>query len=150
MDTGENAWAVAQAIENLLGLVDAAVPPEELEGMRDEARRVVFELCSTVILRDGKCDSGERELLDRLLNFGGEGEIRYLLEYTAQWDETSKTIPRFFVEAATRDVDLVRSILCEIQFIGNNVAISDGDFQAVERKIVRNMSHFWRNSSRLR
>jgi tellurite resistance protein len=142
MDANESAWVVREAIENLLEYVAAAVSPEDLQGMRDEAKKLVIELCSTVILADGRCDSGEREFLHLLVKLDEQRENRFLLEQTALWDGSSKTVPRFFEVAVARDPDLARSMLREIQFIGNNVAIGDGDFQAVERKTVRNYVAF--------
>ena len=146
MDAGDTAWAVAEAIRNLIEHVEAIAPPHELDCMRDEAKCVVFELCSKVMLADGKFDSGERELLQRLVNLGEHDGTRFLQQHTVRWDETSKTIPHFFKSAVTQDPDTARSMLREIQFIANNVAIGDGDFQAVERQTVKDYLAFLEES----
>lgn len=147
MDTNidGNVWVVQDAISSLLELVDSISQnrlPEEREDFRSEMQKVILMLTAAIILADGKYMEGEHALIRQLVELGDTpgGELSYLNEYTSLWATAAREVPKFFRAAidhdTSEDTDFARSILREIQRLGNHVAISDGKFRTKERGIV--------------
>lgn len=144
--SGDTVWAVSEAIENLIELVDsvAQVGGAVRDQMRLEAEHTVCMLTSAVILADGEYEPGEglfiRHLFDVNQNQESEQDLRWLIEQSERWKAASQEIPGFVRAAvlcdAKQESETARSMLREIQFIGNNVAISDSEFQTTERETV--------------
>lgn len=136
----DTAWAVHQAILNLLELVESIVvdgDPQEIEELYAEAKQTIGRLCAVVVFADGDYGADEHTLIVHLLDMGAdaESEVSDLNEWSLDWEDRSKRVPRFFQLAVLRGGD-ARSMLREIQFIGNNVCISDGVFEGKERIVV--------------
>lgn len=145
----DTVWAVRESILNLLELVDAASETdaaEILDTHREEAMTTVLMLALAVMIADGKYQAGEdlfiRHLVDMERNpdWGGSD----LNELASKWKSAAVTIPGFFRAASG---DTARAMLREIQFIGNNVSISDGDFQGAEREEVAKYIGFLEDST---
>lgn len=146
---GDGEWAMRDAYANLLELVDSVAQVDEAadrEKLRTEAQETVLMLIAAVIVADGKYEAGEQAFIRTLVNYGDKpgGEMGYLNEYAALWMTASKEVPNF-LQAAVR-CGVARSMLCEIQRIGNYTCISDGKFQERERKIVAQYVAFLENS----
>jgi len=147
----DTVWSVQQAILNLLELVDSvahAEGPEKRENLRAEARRTILMLTADIVIADGICQAGEQAFVRHLVDLSdlpGE-DLSYVNEYAALWAAASKVVPRFFSAAVRCDTDIAHSMLREIQFIGNNVCISDREFQAKEREAVAHYVAFLEDS----
>lgn len=135
----DTVWAVREAILNLLELVDATAEADGdviRDKYREEAMTTVLMLAIAVMIADGKYIAGEdlfiRHLvdMDRNPDWGGSD----LNEIFSKWMSASTKVPEFF-RAATRS-GTAQAMLREIQFIGNNVSICDGEFQGAEREEV--------------
>jgi hypothetical protein len=116
---------------------------EEQDALRSEAEKTILRFIAAIVLADGQYRSGEKGLVSFLVDWTAKegGEARYLNEYAAKWSETSDEIPKFF-EAAVRydvanDTDAARTILRNIQLIGNNVCACDSRGGPKERAIVQ-------------
>jgi hypothetical protein len=144
-NTDDTVWAVREAYLNLLELVDTASQDSEAESrksLREEAEQTVLMFAAAVILADGKYDPREQEFVRLFTNIsGGTGkELTHLNEFARKWVEAATRIPAFFHAALKHDMkygtSLAQMMMGELQFIGNNVSISDKRFRAAEVKIV--------------
>lgn len=137
----DTVWAVQQAIMNLLDLVDSVAQTDsegDRERLRAEAKKTVLILTAAIIIADGKYEAAEQAFIRHLVDLSDEPgvELSYLNEYAAQWMTASIEVPCFFRAAVANGGDVARSMLREIQFIGNNICISDSEFQSKERESV--------------
>lgn len=146
-----NVWAVREACESLFELVDSVqqvrltVSREEL---RADAQKTVLMMTAAIIMADGKYDASEQVFIQNLVNLSDmpRGELRFLNEYASLWSIKSKDIPCFFQAAIILNSNIARSMLCEIQRIGNYVSICDGALRPSKRKIVAQYVEFLENS----
>jgi hypothetical protein len=139
----DTAWAVREAIMNLLELVESLVENdnyEEREVFQEEVKKTVSMFAAAIVAADGKYGPEERALISHLV--GGSDapdfELSDLNEQSEAWKSASQLVPKFFRRSVLME-GVSRAILREIQFIGNNVCISDGDFHGEERILV---SHY--------
>ena len=146
----DTVWAVREAYLNLLEFVDTASQdsgPESRKRLREEAEQTVLMFAAAVILADGQYDPREQEFVRLFTNITGgtAKELTYLNEYAGKWAGPAARIPDFFQVARKHDVkfgtSLAQSIMGELQFIGNNVSISDKRFRAAEIKVVNSYLH---------
>lgn len=150
-DSDGNVWAVREAFENLLELVDSveqvglAVDREE---QRSDAQKTVLMMTAAIIMADGKYDASEQVFIQNLVNLHDMpgGELRFLNEYNSLWWIKSKDVPCFFHAAIKDNSSIAHSMLCEIQRIGNYVSICNGEFLASKRKIVAQYLEFLESS----
>ena len=142
MDTENinSVWAVQEGYLNLLELVDSTAVREDKEFLRAEAQKTVLMLTAALIMVDGKYNDGEQALVRHLVDYSDKpgGELRYLNEYASLWEVKSNVIPHFIHAAVRCDRDIARSMLCEIQSIGNNVCVSGRNYQKKQREIIMN------------
>ena len=142
MDTENNnsVWAVQEGYLNLLELVDSIAVREDRGFLRAEVQKTVLMLTAALIMVDGKYNDGEQALIRHLVDYSDKpgGELRYLNEYASLWEVESKAIPHFIHAAVRCDRDIARSMLCEIQSIGNNVCVSGRNYQKKQREIIMN------------
>ena len=138
IERNNSACAVQEGYLNLLELVDSTAVSEDKELLRADAQKTVLMLTAALIMVDGKYNDGEQALIRHLVDYSDKpgGELRYLNEYASLWEVESKVIPHFIHAAVRCDRNIARSMLCEIQFIGNNVCVSGWKFQQKQRKII--------------
>jgi tellurite resistance protein len=139
--------AVQESVLNLLELVEQAARgqnPQEVEALCDEAQQTVLKMIAAIVLADKKYDAGEQAFLNLLVDWRKKpgGEMQYVNEFAEGWRVASMQVPYFFQAAADHDTrqhtELARAIMREIQLIGNNTCVSDGQFEATEHEVVRN------------
>ena len=139
------AYAVQSSVLELfkpierIARVNTSVKDSEL---KDDAQRTVLMFIAAIIAADNSYNTGQKSFLSVLVNtdnFPG-GEPRYLKEYAARWEEASKRTPKFIEVAREHDAqnksDMVRSMLLQIQMIGNTAATSDGAASSARNRVV--------------
>jgi tellurite resistance protein len=145
-DTNAIVKAVQESVKNLLELVEQATrgrSAEEIEGLKEEARKTVFMMIAAIVLADEKYADGERAFLNLLVDWSQKpgGEMRYLNEYAGAWKTACIQVPRFFQAGVDHDrrvhTELARGMIREMELIGNNTCVSDGQFEATEHEVVR-------------
>ncbi len=139
----DTVWVVQQALLNLLDMIDSfANANEEVNRLvlREDAEQTILALTSAIILADGKCDKDEKNFIRHLVGDESDVDMGNLNDYAARWNGVSKSIPTFFRAAVQYDLadgaGIAASMLREIQFIGNNVCISNREFEVKERECV--------------
>lgn len=97
---------------------------------------------------DGQLDPQESAFLRLLIDFEERpnAELAYLRQYSERWQQMDKKVPEFFRVAVESDAknktDTARGIMREIQFIGNNCAVTDTRFAGSEVTIIRRYLRF--------
>jgi hypothetical protein len=140
-------FTVQSAFLELLELTEKVTHdenPETQEAFREEAQRMVLMFIAAIIVASREYKPTERSFIALLVDCQNKpgGEIRYLNEYAARWAEGSNRIPQFFAAAVQYDsvhgTNTARAMLCQIQLIGNNTCVSDGNSCGSRRDIVKN------------
>jgi hypothetical protein len=117
--------------------------PENQESFREEAERTILMFIAAIVLASREYKPEERSFLSLLVNWQDKpsGEARYLNEYATRWAETAKDVPQFFAAAVRHDLvhetNIARAMLCQIQLIGNNAGVADGNACGARRDVVR-------------
>ena len=146
-DTNAIVKSVQESMRNLLELVEQATrgqSAEEIEGLKEEARKTVFMMIAAIVMADEKYADGERAFLNLLVDWRQRpgGEMRYLNEHAGAWRTACIQVPRFSHAGADHDrrlhTELARGMIREMELIGNNTCVSDGQFEATEHEVVRN------------
>ncbi len=146
-DTNAIVRAVQESVRTLLELVEQAArerTAEEIESLKEEARKTVFMMIAAIVLADQKYADGERAFLNLLVDWSQRpgGEMRYLNEYAGAWKTACIEVPLFFQVGVDHDrrlhTDLARGMMRALELIGNNTCVSDGQFEATEHEVVRN------------
>lgn len=117
--------------------------PENQESFRQEAEKTILMFIAAIVLASREYKPEERSFLSLLVNWQEKpgGEARYLNEYASRWVETAKDVPQFFAAAVRHDsvheTNIARAMLCQIQLIGNNAGVADGNACGARRDVVR-------------
>ncbi len=127
----------------LTGEITREDNPEKQESFREEAEKTILMFIAAIVLASREYRPEERSFLSLLVNWQDKpgGEARYLNEYATRWAETAKHVPQFFAAAVRHDLahesNIARAMLCQIQFIGNNACVADGNASGARRDVVR-------------
>ncbi len=153
MSANAAVHAVQDSVQNLFEAVDQAArgkSAEELAELHDEIQRLVLMMMAAIVLADSQYDAAEKAFMNLLVDSSKKagGESRFLEEYAERWKTASMRVPQFFQAAVEHDLrchtDLAREMIRQIQFIGNTVCITDGDFNPSEHNVVQNYILFLR------
>jgi len=139
--------AVLELFELIEDIAKIDVSDKEQE-FKDDAQRTVLMFIAAIILADRNYNPTQRSFLSLLVNCGDlpGGEARYLNEYAVRWVEASKQVPGFFEAAIRHDADhqteVARSMLRQIQLIGNNACAADGCVRPGQNQMVQQYIKF--------
>lgn len=117
--------------------------PEKQESFREEAEKTILMFIAAIVVASRKYEPEERSFLSLLVNWQDKpgGEARYLNEYATRWVKAAKDVPQFFAAAVRHDLvhetNIARAMLCQIQLIGNNAGVADGNACGARRDVVR-------------
>jgi len=117
--------------------------PESKEAFRDEAEKTILMFIAAIVLASREYTPEAHSFLSLLVNSQDKpgGETRYLNEYAARWQNAHNVVPQFFAAAvhhdSIHDTNIARAILCQIQLIGNNTCVADGNAYGAKRDLVR-------------
>lgn len=140
---GGAIFAIEHSYLDLLDTISQAnygSDSETVESYHREAEQFIVALIASVVLADGNITIEEVSFLEKMLHLKEKpgGAVRYVNEYAAKWCSYQESPPRFLMHAIKADLNSARTMMSSIQTIGNNVAISDGNFAKTESKVVRN------------
>ena len=113
------------------------------ESFREEAEKTILMFIAAIVLASREYKPEERSFLSLLVNWQDKpgGEARYLNEYATRWLETAEVVPQFFAATVRHDLvhetNIARAMLCQIQLIGNNAGVADGNECGARRDVVR-------------
>lgn len=136
-------WSVRQAILNLLEIVESISEPDTVDSMICDTKATLRRFIAAVIHEDGEYDDAELKLVADLFDLSRSEEVcgqQVLNNLVNEWNALSKEVPIFFRRAV--ESRCFREVLIEIQFIGNNVGISDDSFDTRERILVMSFVSF--------
>lgn len=145
--TNQTVQAVQESVVNLLELAEQAargLGVQETTALGEEVHKTVLMLIAAIVVSDGKYTAGEKAFINVLVDWSQKpgGEARYLNEYAEQWRSACMQVPDFFQTAVHHDLrhqtQLARAMMRELQLVGNNTCVSDGEFEATEHAFVRN------------
>ncbi len=145
-DPNTFVFVVQSAFLELLELTERVAQcdcPEKQESFREEAEKTILMFIAAIILGSREYRPAERSFLSLLVNWQDKpgGEARYLNEYATRWTETAKDIPQFFATAVRHDLlhrtAIARAMLCQIQLVGNNACVADGNACGARRDVVK-------------
>ncbi len=141
----QTIFAVQAAVVELLDLaasLDPNADSDSREELIQDAEQTVLRFIAGIVLADRDYSLEEQEFLAILVNAKEKpgGIIRYLNEFAAQWREASSRAPVFFQRAVRHDIangtSIARSMIREIQLVGNNICVCDARFRKQEQSIV--------------
>lgn len=150
-DASIAAAVIREALGNILELVResaAAAPESDLNKLCDEVNTTVLALIAHLITVDGTYDPGEQRFLVQLVDFGHRpnAEPGFLREHSELWRRLERTVPEFFRLAIGYDMksgtDTARGMMREIQIIANNCSVTDMQFVAVEKQVIKRYLRF--------
>jgi uncharacterized tellurite resistance protein B-like protein len=139
-------FAVQSAVLDLLDLIEFMTPhaePSTRETFGQEAQKTILMMIAAIIVANRGNTSTNSTFLSSLIDCRDlpGGEVRYLNEYAARWNEAANQIPHFFEAAVQYDsvhkTGIARSMLQHVQLIGNNACASDGKIAGAEHGIVQ-------------
>jgi hypothetical protein len=143
----QTIFAVQAAVVELLelaALLEEGKESDLKESVLRDAEQTVLRFIAAIVVADGTLSSDEREFVTLLVNTKEKpgGDCSYLNEFAAEWDERSSRVPDFFERAVKHDIinktTVARSMIREIQLIGNNICACDSRFGKREQSVVRN------------
>ena len=142
----QTVFAVQTAVVELLELaasLDEGAEYDARDSAVRDAEQTVLRFIAAIVVADGSLSSDEREFLALLVNTKENlgGDCSYLNEFAAGWHERSSRVPDFFERAVQHDIinktSVARSMIREIQLIGNNICACDSRFGKREKSVVR-------------
>ncbi|MEI8290577.1 MAG: hypothetical protein WCH99_13995 [Verrucomicrobiota bacterium] len=142
----QTVFAIQSASEDLIELaLSVAIPgnTEDRDKLDAEVHSTMLELMAAVILSRGRLCAGHQAFLQIILKRPNANmtDERIINDYGARWAQHHHRIPVFFQRAIDSDIRrrtrVAASMLCLIQLIGNNCAITDGDFNPSEQHLIR-------------
>jgi len=148
MNHDPNAFVIVvqSAFLELLELAEEVVKhdcSENQESFRAEVEKTMLMFIAAIVLASREYKPEEQSFLSLLVNWQDKpgGEARYLNQYAANWVNARKAVPRFFAAAVEHDLvdetSIARAMLCQIQLIGNNTCVADGNACGARRDVVR-------------
>jgi hypothetical protein len=117
--------------------------PESQETFRDEAEKTILMFVAAIVLASREYTPEAHSFLSVLVNWQDKpgGEARYLNEYAAKWENAHMVVPQFFTAAVQHDLvhetNIAHAMLCQIQLIGNNTCVADGNASGARRDVVK-------------
>ena len=151
----QTVFAILSATEDLLdlalSLADARSPADR-DKLDAEVHSTLLMFMAAVILSRGRLCAGHQAFLQIILKRprATMTDERIINEYGARWALQHRQIPDFFQRAVDADArqgtHKAGSMLCHIQLITNNCAITDVDFLPGEQKLIREyLAHLHRH-----
>lgn len=133
--------AIQASVLNVFELLGEVTVGNELEELKGEMHKTMLAMIAAIILSDGKYDVDEEAFLKLLVQWEEpQTSAAFLRDYEAIWKSISFKAPKFFQAAVEHDgrcqTAIAQAILREVQLIGNNACVSNGQFASCEHKLI--------------
>ena len=152
-DPAAALFAIQTASDNLLETVDSVAKSTggDSATLSQEAQTTVRMFVAASALADSALNEGEETLVQMFIKWDRNAgdQSSFLRDYGNKWEAQREQVPAFFDSALKCDrengTQNARAIMRELQLIGNNVSISDGQFAEAEQASVKGYIAFLEN-----